>query len=282
MTRKTKTRKEKAAKRRAERREKEEEEKSTYESIKEDLHTIIEKVQVIVKYIVPPALLIFSTVPGIVHALGFTPTDLPANYETLLNYGVYWTYAVWVSLVPTLILRDWIARQNKIQLLQYDPDSSETAWWEFSSDLWDDVEAYSEDGEPVDLDDLDQIHTKRGVGYSTNDFDADQLELLATPLAMSSNLDIRLKKGEISRIQEYTHLLTEEAINVLSQRSDIAREAALREILTRIHRNEDVNLDSETELTALENLFDFDEIDEEEIIKQAKQIQDSQAGDSDE
>lgn len=253
---------------------KEDDSQSTYEQLKSDISGLITRIKVFTIYILPPVLLAISTLPPLIYAIGLFPADLPTNYELALKNGVYWSYGVWGAAVPTLLVRDWMVKKNKTKLGAYDPKASFLAVWEVSSHILDNMEIVTPEGEPLDIDDLDNLHTKDGVGYALLDYDVDANKVIATPLAEMNTYDLRFHKKGIEEVLTNTYKIADAAIEVLSQREGIAREAAMKEILSKIERSEDINLDSSTEITALEDLLKADDIDTDELVPEFKKRMD--------
>lgn len=212
---------------------------------------------------------------GILNALGIH-WIVP---EHLQGYAILWGYGTWFGLLPGELLRQYISDDTKEYLFSYHSKSSKLAKWAIPPAILDKVDFVDPDGDPMDIDDADIIHTREhGMAYLVQEFDEDELTAVTTWLAGKNPIDLRADKEELNEAVTVTWKMAESAIKVLSQRENISREAALKEILTNIENREDINLESTPRQTDIEGILQDNDILQDDIIQD---IQD-EMGDSDE
>ncbi|KAA9398524.1 hypothetical protein Har1130_03665 [Haloarcula sp. CBA1130] len=236
----------------------------SYGRIKTDLKRGYRRAKQIIKSYFLLIFILFTGVFGILEAVGLN-SGVP---EHMVPYSVYWSYGVYVGLVPAELLRQYVSDDTRERLYAYNAKASKLAKWAIPSQLIHKIDFRNPDGEPMDWDDVDQIHTaEHGLAYLVTDFDKESMEAEVTWLAGKNQIDLRAEKEQLNEAVTVTWKMAESAIQVLSQRENISREAALKEIQTNIENRENINLESDTRQTDIESVLKDNDVLQDDIIQ---------------
>lgn len=238
---------------------------SLYNSVKRDLKRLYRKFKRNIVIYTPILFLLFTGLFGFFEAINLDTTIIP---DYIVPYSVYWFYGVYGGLIPAELLRRFITNDTDERLYRYNAKSSKLAKWSVPPQIIHKINFVTPDGDPLDWDDVDQIHTaKHGRAYLVSDFDPNSLRAEVTWLAGKNQLDLRAEKKQLDEAVTVTWKMAESAIKVLSQRENISREAALKEIMTNIENRESINLESETRQTDIETVLKNNDVLQQDIIQ---------------
>ncbi|QGA82086.1 hypothetical protein [Halomicrobium sp. LC1Hm] len=248
----------------------------SYSRIKTDLKRGYRRAKQIIKSYFLLIFILFTGVFGILEAVGLN-SGVP---EHLVPYSVYWGYGVYGGLVPAEILRKYVSDDTRERLYAYNAKASKLARWAIPSQLIHKIDFTDPEGEPMDWDDVDQIHTaEHGLTYLVTDFDKESMEATVTWLAGKNQVDLRAEKEQLNEAVTVTWKMAEAAVQVLAQRENITREAALKEIMTNVENREDIHLESSPQQTDIESILKDNDVLQDDIIQE---IQEEFGGDGDE
>lgn len=250
--------------------------KFSYSRIKTDLKRGYTRLKQIIKSYFLLVFILSTGIFGILEALGIN-SGVP---EHMVPYSVYWSYGVYFGLIPAEVLRQYISDDTKERFYSYNSKASKLARWGIPSQLIHKIDFINRDGEPMDWDDVDQIHTAEyGRAYLVTDFDPETMEATVTWLAGKNQIDLRAEKEQLEEAVTVTWKMAESAVEVISQRENIARESALKEIIRNVENREDINLESSPRQTDIESILKDNDVLQDDIIQE---IQEEFEGDDDE
>lgn len=224
----------------------------------------------------PFIVVLFISSFGILEALG-VDTGIPSQ---LVPYVIYASYGFILGLLPAELIRQWISSDDRIPLVTYDTKASRLSVWKVPQHYWSELDILGPDDEKeMNVDDLDNVHLTEGRGYLAQDYDPNENKATASWLAGKDPIDLRIQKEQLGEATQITWMLAEAAVKTVSQRENIAREAALKEILENVEHRENINLESSPNQTDVEDILRDNEVLDDDIIGD---IQSEIRGDNDE
>ena len=242
---------------------------TTYGRVKRDLGRIVNWFLSFILYFLP---LIFVLLTGSVGLLEMLSIDTGVP-EHLVGYVIYWGQGVWLGLFPAALVYMLISSDDDPKLFTYGVESSLLALFSIPKSRFysDNMTLLSPDGEDMTIDDLDQIHTQKyGRCYLALGYDKKSDIIVTSWFAGMNPIEVRAQKKQLGKALKVMWKLVDSAVDVVSNRQDVDREAAYRKVLQSIEIEEELFLESATEQSAVEDALANSGL-ETEVIEDIKE-----------